>query len=126
LEVFKFLNFLQQKWNDNLALTACFNVWLCFDNHDKCRNTLEFSQVGQNLYNTYSTQEVPVAQTIDKCVSKWYAEKQFTTQDHVNKMPRAIEAIGHFTQLIWHDSCFVGCCAAKWKIGDKIYQYWVC
>lgn len=109
-----------------MALTASFNVWLCYDNHDKCRSTTEFSAPGQNLYNYCNSRDLPVSEVITNCVKKWFDESKVTTADHIKKFPLDSEKIGHFTQITKYDACFVGCAGAKWKDGIKNCGYVVC
>lgn len=106
---------------------ASFNAYKCLDDHDKCRNTKKFCRVGQNLYNCYATYPTSVQETIVKAVSKWNGEyKDLKSFSDIDALSRSFFAIGHYTQMMKDNACFVGCFAVKWSDGSKISQYWIC
>lgn len=120
------MHFLLQSWHAELAKIASFNVLSCLDDHDKCRNTLEFPYVGQNIYNWYNTRMPEFSTTIEKSVESWYNERTFTNIDHIKKKTAGSCKNGHFTQMVWHNSCFLGCSAATWNDKKGNYGYVVC
>lgn len=66
-------------------------------------------------------------EVIKKTVEKWYDERKFTDESVIRKKPRGgCGKNGHYTQLIWHNTCFVGCAGARYINGNKNYGYIVC
>lgn len=79
------------------------------------------------MYNSYATTPPSVLETIEKAVRKWNEEyKNVYSTSVIDSLPRAFSDIGHYTQMMKENSCFVGCCAVRWVSSDKTYQYWVC
>ncbi|CAH0558154.1 unnamed protein product [Brassicogethes aeneus] len=84
----------------------------CTFDHDVCRKTKKFSTVGQNtfkgngLFNPYK---------INKAMMAWYSEIKNVEPERYIKYtlakPNAPET-GHFTQLVWSKSEFIGCTAS--------------
>jgi hypothetical protein len=53
--------------------------------------------------------------TIEKSIESWYKERTITNEHHILKKSRGSCKNGHFTQMVWHNSCFLGCAAGKIK-----------
>lgn len=64
---------------------------------------------------------------IEKAVKKWNDEYQSVHSKSVfDSLPKSFSDIGHYTQMMKDNSCFIGCCAVRWFSSGRTYQYWVC
>ncbi|KAJ9576854.1 hypothetical protein L9F63_006572 [Diploptera punctata] len=98
-------NMLEVSWHEELETIAQMWADQCKFEHDKCRDTKEFSS-GQNLAMHWSTVafEMPVKQFI----SNWYNEiKQFDSNS-INGYVFE-HSTGHFTQVVWAETRYIGC-----------------
>jgi hypothetical protein len=78
------------------------------------------------LYNAYATSPPTPVEMAIKAINKWNDEyKLINSFDIIDSLPRNVNNIGHYTQLVKENACFVGCCAVRWVANSKTYQYWV-
>ena len=100
------------KWSDELASEA--QAWA---NHlaTRCNMTHSKSENGENIFwSTYKS-------TPTEVVDDWGSEiKDFKKG---KKAPRSFSTVGHYTQVVWKNTKFVGCGRATCKNGNEI---WVC
>jgi len=100
------------KWNDELAYLATLNALGCDFEHDKCRNTDDFTYAGQNLAVRSSTADFPETnQALRDAIRDWYLEYNISTQSDIDKYPLDTNGrmIGHFTQVVNGLAGEVGC-----------------
>lgn len=85
----------------------------CLSEHDVCRQTLGLGDhAGQNIYVLAEFQPIDTKgrEYINDSVWMWYEEIKYTTREIIESFPRGItRRIGHFTQLVWADTKYVGC-----------------
>ncbi|CAH0556088.1 unnamed protein product [Brassicogethes aeneus] len=97
----------------------------CIWGHDKCRRTEKFERPGQNLYQkTGGDNDLKVV--IKSAVKRWYQEIKYMTPNQYDsfyppKTASTKQQIGHFTQLVWAKTEFVGCAASKSSDGSELY-----
>ena len=104
-------NMLELVWDKELAAIAQRWADQCKFQHDKCRDSKSFSS-GQNLAIKWSTGrfEMPIKDFI----FGWYDEvKKFNTES-VNRYTFDTRS-GHFTQMIWAKTQYVGCGASYYE-----------
>jgi pathogenesis-related protein 1 len=90
-----------QKHADYLANTGSFH-------HDT--HNLE-NKYGENLY-AFSSIKKP---NLSKIIKKWYSEKIY--YDYKTRSCKAGKICGHYTQIVWKNSKYLGCASAKYKQG---------
>ncbi|XP_046416364.1 venom allergen 5-like [Neodiprion fabricii] len=98
------------KWDDELATIAQRWADQCaMIPHDDCRDTERF-RVGQNVVDYWSSDNVNPP--IENLVAGWYDEVgQFSKNDI--DVYRFDEATGHYTQMVWGNTSFIGCGRAR-------------
>jgi pathogenesis-related protein 1 len=98
------------QWDPNLASYAAAWVAMCRDvdppiglvDHDPNRtNVAGYSYIGENIYASSGTA------TPDQAVQLWAAEK--ANYDYATNTCAAGQVCGHYTQVVWRDTLFVGC-----------------
>ncbi|XP_069677831.1 venom allergen 3-like isoform X2 [Periplaneta americana] len=95
-------------WDDELAKIAQRWSDQCTEGHDKCRRVERFA-VGQN-YASSSTTAPTFLKELEVHVQRWYDEVKDVAPDTVNKFPGSSTGIiGHYTQLVWAQTKYVGC-----------------
>ncbi|XP_078334902.1 uncharacterized protein LOC144625948 isoform X1 [Crassostrea virginica] len=99
-------NMKKMKWSDELAQVAQNYANKCIWGHNSARTTdtkaltSQFSYVGENLYVTSRSSVVP-----SSAVESWDAEKS----DYTYSSQTCTGVCGHYTQVAWADSEYVGC-----------------
>lgn len=85
----------------------------CVFGHDRCRQTLALGDyAGQNLFMQASTNPIDAdtRDLLNLTASKWYGEIKDTTKNVINSFPKGYpKMIGHFTQMVWALTQYVGC-----------------
>ncbi|XP_033218310.1 venom allergen 3-like [Belonocnema kinseyi] len=110
-------------WDDELSTIAQRSANTCKFEHDKCRDVERF-QVGQNIAYSGSTEE-NYSPDITTLVQMWYDEvKLFNGQDVTNFSFNP--GVGHYTQLVWAKSLYLGCGAVKYNEEGFNKVYLVC
>ncbi|PSN37065.1 hypothetical protein C0J52_25176 [Blattella germanica] len=103
----KAANMMEMVWDDELAYVARVWAFQCTFEHDKCRDVEDFP-VGQNLAIQGST----LAPTTDlgMLIQGWFDEVKDFDSSLVGKFQQSSgPAVGHYTQLVWGASQYVGC-----------------
>lgn len=74
-------------WDNDLAATAQMNANRCERGHDKCHNTQEYLNSGQNLnYIATSADTIDVKDQLPKLISSWWDERHDVNKNMVNTM----------------------------------------
>lgn len=104
--------------------TACWGK-RCSFNHDKCRHTLSFDSAGQNIFTLVSKTPLNVVnqEVFNTSIGEWYSEIEQTTKAMLEKFPEYPVGIGHFTQLVWAKSVYVGCSLVTFSAEEQEYKY---
>jgi len=92
-------------WDDELARGAQLWANQCNFHHDS--NTICRFRLGQNLYESGSIGEQPPAW--DAAILAWYEEVEKLKSGEVLKKFRSRLGVGHFSQVVWSTTEFVGC-----------------
>ncbi|KAL1480999.1 hypothetical protein MTO96_050561, partial [Rhipicephalus appendiculatus] len=125
-------------WNAELAAVAqahanqCSSEWAQKHDEANARKTVTFDAVGQNAaweaFNYDHSKRWWQAH-----IGKWFAEHAVCPPDRIDYFREREDGIhiGHFTQIIWADTQFIGCGYSYYTLdgveGDKKYQgFYVC
>ncbi|XP_033755144.1 peptidase inhibitor 16-like [Pecten maximus] len=97
-------NMLKMSWSDELADVAQNYAERCVWSHNPSRSAApSFSYVGENLFLTSGSYKG------EGVVNSWVKEV-----NNYNYFTLGCTSVcGHYTQVVWHDSEFVGCGAAQ-------------
>lgn len=120
---------VEMSWCDKLAYVASCNAGECEFRHDKCRNTAEYPNSGQNIASVgLSNAFKDDREAIVQMVKMWSDESDICTMDVIKSFRIGSgKEIGHFTQMAHGDCNKVGCAATKYKTKDGFFQtYLVC
>ncbi|XP_069677996.1 venom allergen 5-like [Periplaneta americana] len=121
-------NMHKLKWDDELAKVAQQWANQCSFGHDACRSVGRF-YVGQNVYisSTLGVKETDV-QEWDKATQSFYNEVKDFNKDIVPAFKSTSgKPVGHYTQLIWAETKYVGCGFVAYKGDDGWFnKYYVC
>lgn len=120
---------IEMSWCDKLAYVASCNAGECVFRHDKCRNTAEYPNSGQNIASVgLSNAFKDDREAIVQMVKMWSDESDICNMDIIKKFHIGSgKEIGHFTQMAHGDCDRIGCAATKYKTKDGFYQtYLVC
>ncbi|XP_077534501.1 scoloptoxin SSD976-like [Haemaphysalis longicornis] len=116
-------------WDDDLTEVAQAHAELCTDTqgtgrlkHDNDRSTTTFPDVGQNLASSSSSVISPL--DWDDSVKRWFNEYKYYPPNRVAAFDQSgiSNAIGHFTQVIWAKSRYVGCGYLQYYVPNSIYK----
>ena len=101
------------QWSDDLAAEA--QKWANYLAKKGCHMKHSRTKNGENIYWS------DYASTPKEVVDEWASEKKYY---HGGKIKSSkVSKYGHYTQVVWYNTKFVGCGRAKCKNGDEI---WVC
>ncbi|XP_026476747.1 venom allergen 5-like [Ctenocephalides felis] len=104
-------------WCNEMAYLAYLNVLQCKMRHDECRDT--YTQNGQNLYNVMSSTNLTIEHVIGTGIEMWFDEIEDVELSEIESFTGGKgKIIGHFTQLVWAKSTYVGCALATYKRGN--------
>lgn len=75
------------RWDDELAFLAELNVRTCVVDHDECKNTYRFRNVGQNLVGIARAkhQGDNLTEVILKDMSLWFEEHNLIDSEYITK-----------------------------------------
>ncbi|GJQ85547.1 hypothetical protein Trydic_g10846 [Trypoxylus dichotomus] len=92
----------------------------CYFEHDKCRHLPKFKSAGQNLFLQSGTLPIDGKKTalLNVSIKQWYEEIKDTTKELLMKYARSEKMVGHFTQVIWASTEFLGCSRVTWTDKD--------
>lgn len=98
------------KWNDELAMIAQRWANQCPQNHDENRMSPDFDHdPGQNMANIWTSHQEEV--DLQQRIEDWYSEIVHFPSQNVGSFSQdgATGVIGHYTQLVWAETEFIGC-----------------
>ena len=101
------------QWSDELAAEA--QKWANYLAKKSCRIKHSNTSNGENIYWSSATS------TPDEVVASWASEKKYYRGGKVKSSK--IYNYGHYTQVVWHSTKYVGCGRAVCKNGSEV---WVC
>lgn len=109
------------------AATLCLSR-RCVFAHDQCRHTLSFDSAGQNLMlgTTANPTGVKIKREYNRAIDAWFNEIGETSKSVIDKFPddmKEVAKFGHYTQMVWSTSKYLGCSMATWRDsgGAKVY-----
>lgn len=119
---------IQMRWSRELEDNALRWIQsLCsrraFD-HDSnnCRKTTSFDSVGQNLWTGSGQAYGDILDAARSALNGWYNEKKLiSSTGMVFPFRKTNLMIGHYTQLMWSRSFYVGC--AYIRSSDRYYKF---
>lgn len=100
-------------WSDELAAEA--QEWANLLAKKGCRMKHSNTKNGENIYWS------DYASTPEEVVDEWASEKKYYRGGKIKASK--VSKYGHYTQVVWYNTQYVGCGRAKCKNGDEI---WVC
>ncbi|XP_075744607.1 venom allergen 5-like [Rhipicephalus microplus] len=112
------------RWDDGLAEVAEALAKQCRLQHDSGRHrlTVKFRHTGQNMAAYWKSNGDTndssswVGNDIEKAVKSWFNEYRHYPPMAVTKFSEnAVGPVGHFTQVVWANTEFVGCGAARFR-----------
>ncbi|CAH1113370.1 unnamed protein product [Psylliodes chrysocephalus] len=112
-------------YNEEIATFAQCHSNECQFKHDKCRRTAEWEWVGQNLEKKFSS-DGNVRVAINASIHNWYREVKSFSSSWINTFAEHGVMIGHYTQLVWAESKYVGCGLTNYLSGDLNYFIFAC
>ncbi|PSN50515.1 hypothetical protein C0J52_14364 [Blattella germanica] len=119
-------NMEKLSWDDELATVAQRWADQCDFGHDSCRKDSRF-YVGQNAYIGSSKGSAENGnQDWSKAINKWYNEVGNFSRNDISPF-KFTKGTGHYTQVVWADTKYVGCGFIAYKEADGWYnKYYVC
>ncbi|OWF37955.1 peptidase inhibitor 16-like [Mizuhopecten yessoensis] len=108
-------NMLKMSWSNELATVAQSYAERCVWSHNAARSDApSFSYVGENLFLTSGTYNG------EGVVDSWVSE----VKNYNYATLGCTSVCGHYTQVVWHDSEFVGCGAARCNSVSGLSSGW--
>ncbi|XP_019892872.2 antigen 5 like allergen Cul n 1-like [Musca domestica] len=101
------------QWDDELEFLAELNVRTCVVDHDECRNSYRFQNIGQNLVGIahYKHEPQNITAILLKDIFLWYTEHKIIDSSFITsfKVTRDFEKYGHFAEFVLERNTHVGC-----------------
>lgn len=97
--------------------------------HDQCRGTKAYKYAGQNLCTRKKSKEYEnLDDAIDNCISTWYEEKEFASQQDIDRCCNleSSNPIGHFTVIVNDRANKVGCAIIRFKKKGRLQTLMSC
>jgi len=101
------------QWSDDLAVEA--QKWANYLAKRGCHMKHSHTKNGENIYWS------DYASTPKEVVDEWASEKKYYRGGKIKSSK--VSKYGHYTQVVWYSTKYVGCGRAKCKNGQEI---WVC
>ncbi|KAK8770868.1 hypothetical protein V5799_025887 [Amblyomma americanum] len=116
-------NMRKLRWDSGLAEVADAHAKQCIFRHDsgRLRVTIKFLRTGQNMAAFWnSNNSSPGRNEIEKAVRSWFDEyKDYSPSSVRSFTQNAVGPVGHFTQVIWADTQYMGCGAVLYSKGGQ-------
>lgn len=115
------------RWDDGLAEVAEAHAKQCNFRHDfgRHRSTVKFPRSGQNLAAFWKSDVATngssswVGNDIERAVKSWFEENhRYPPSGLSHFSENAVGPVGHFTQVIWASTQFMGCGAVRFRKKD--------
>lgn len=117
----KAINMNLLKWDDELATVAQAWANQCTFRHDRCRDVSRFA-VGQNI-GIQSTTGVNNSNAT-MIIAAWYNEVKDFDRKQVSRLT-VFQNVGHYTQLVWAQTLFVGCGQIRYETSYGWNEYYL-
>jgi len=114
-------NMKKLKWSDELAKTAQRWADQCPQHHDTNRKSPDFPmQPGQNMADSWNSAN-NFDWGLETRVQSWYNEVKDWPASNIGAFSSdgATGTIGHYTQVVWAETEFVGCGVIYYKDGSS-------
>ncbi|XP_077507823.1 scoloptoxin SSD552-like [Amblyomma americanum] len=116
-------NMRKLRWDSGLAEVAEAHAKQCIFRHDsgRLRVTIKFLRTGQNMAAFWeSNNSSPGRNEIEKAVRSWFDEyKDYSPSSVLSFTQNAVGPVGHFTQVIWANTQYMGCGAVLYSKGGQ-------
>jgi|UPI000685D80B hypothetical protein len=89
------------------------------------REDLQQRGLGENIYEGWAT-NVPIDQSAGKAMEFWASEEPWYNYTKNTCEAPPDRSCGHYTQVVWSSTRWLGCGRATRKIDNKEYVIWVC
>lgn len=110
-------------WDDSLEEVAQAHANQCLVQHTpaRWRMTTRFTITGQNLVGFRSRKAWSTSsRDIDRAVRTWFEERRNYSPSRLKKFSQKVDApVGHFTQVIWANTGYIGCGAATFNMKNE-------
>lgn len=118
-------NMYQILWDDELADVAQAHANQCAFGHDSRwqRFTTKFKDVGQNLAYSTTADNSPENKWSER-IDDWFSEHNLAQPSLVKRFTPG--GHGHFTQVIWAKTQYIGCGLLKHGTQGKIKRLFAC
>jgi len=117
-------NMIKLEWDQELADTAQAWANQCQFKHDcgKCRRVTRFL-VGQSMYGSMT--QSPGNPDWERAISLFYKEVSNLDNNQVDRFT-GTGGVGHYTQIVWARTRFIGCGYIQNKKGTYVENVYVC
>ncbi|XP_075167894.1 antigen 5 like allergen Cul n 1-like [Haematobia irritans] len=115
------------QWDDELAYLAELNARTCVVDHDHCRNSYRFRNIGQNLVGiAYPKHEFQnITEILLKDIWLWYREHSLIDSSYITsfKVVGDFEKYGHFAEFVLDRNTHVGCSMIRYTHREYSHLY---
>ncbi|XP_013100211.1 antigen 5 like allergen Cul n 1-like [Stomoxys calcitrans] len=115
------------QWDEELEFLADLNVRTCVVDHDECKNSYRFRNVGQNLVGIARRKQERqiISEIIMKDLWLWYAEHKMINSDFITKFKvnMNFEKYGHFAEFVLDRNTHVGCAMIRYTPREYPHAY---
>ena len=75
------------QWDDELAFLAELNVRTCVVEHEDCKNSYRYRNVGQNLVGIDRPRHIPgnISEVIQRGMALWFGEHELINSNYITK-----------------------------------------
>ncbi|XP_075167893.1 antigen 5 like allergen Cul n 1-like [Haematobia irritans] len=114
-------------WDEELEFLAELNVRTCVVDHDECKNTYRFRNVGQNLVAIarLKQERQNITEILLTDLWLWYTEHKLINSDFMTefKVNMNFEKYGHFAEFVLDRNTHVGCSMIRYTRPDFPHAY---
>ncbi|XP_065368937.1 antigen 5 like allergen Cul n 1-like [Calliphora vicina] len=106
------------QWDDELAFLAEMNVRTCVVEHEECKNSYRFRNIGQNLVGIDRPRHIKanIQEVIQRGMSLWFGEHTLINSNYIMKFKADtnFEQYGHFAEFVLDRNTHVGCAMLRY------------